>query len=491
MGFASPAVDALRTPAKVSAIDERTRRALAAIPSVNEVLQHPLIEDALESLPRQVVVDSVRATLDGLRRDVLGGRLTVPPSVDELASAAEAAARARMRRTLRRVINATGVVLHTGLGRAVMGAEAAAAAADVISSHSNLAIDPETGRRGSRDTHVAHLLTYLTGAESATVVNNNAASLMLILNTIAEGKEVVVSRGELVEIGGSFRLPDVVRRSGAILREVGTTNKTHLRDYQEAITENTAALLKVHQSNYKIVGFAQQVGLEDLVRLGHRHGLPVVEDLGSGALVDLSAYGLPQEPMVQASVRAGADLVCFSGDKLLGGPQAGVILGRCELIEALKRNPLVRVLRCDKVTVAMLEATLRLYMDPETVVQRIPPLRILTRSPGEIEAKARALLSLLSAQARERLAASVEPATSEIGGGSLPGEELPTYVLALRPQDVDADALARWLRTRDLAIYPRVSKDAVLFDLRTVLNGEVEEIAATLNALVASGGVLA
>jgi len=450
---------------------------------VNEILQEPEVLSLLDRHPRPLVVEAVRSVLQQVRRRVLEGDTAVP-STHELASRAAGLVSAKSKPSIRRVINATGVVLHTGLGRAVMSRQAADAVAEVIVGHCNLEIDPETGRRGSRDVHTSWLLSYLTGAESGTVVNNNAASVMLILNTLADGKEVIISRGELIEIGGSFRLPDVIRRSGAVMREVGTTNKTHLYDYEAAINESTGVILKVHQSNYKMVGFTEQVSLRDLVELGRRRGLPVVEDLGSGALVDLRRYGLAQEPMVQDSIAAGADLVCFSGDKLLGGPQAGIIVGRRHLIQAVKKNPLFRVLRCDKLRIAALEATLRLYLDPNGPGAHVPPIRILARGPEEIEADCRALVAKLPPRVREKLNAEVERGTSEIGGGSLPGEELPTYLVVLRPDGMGAEELARRLRASDPPVYARVSKDAVLLDMRTVLDGEVDEAAAALCAVV-------
>jgi L-seryl-tRNA(Ser) seleniumtransferase len=344
--------------------------------------------------------------------------------------------------------------------------------------------------------HVAWLLSTLTGAESGTIVNNNAASVMLILNTLAEGKEVIVSRGELVEIGGSFRMPDVIRKSGAVLREVGTTNKTHLYDYEAAIGENTGAILKVHQSNYRIIGFTEQVELAELVKLGRRHNLPVVEDLGSGALVDTRAYGLSAEPMVQESVRAGADLVCFSGDKLLGGPQAGIIVGKQHYIQAIKKNPLFRVLRCGKMVYAALEATLRMYLavteketSTDTQEERRnlpPPIEILARNPASIRTTCELALENLSPEAQKRFNPTIVAGESEVGGGSLPGEKLPTYLLALRPTDMAAEELAKRLRFCNPPVYGRVYKETVLLDFRTVLDGEELEIAAALNQLAAN-----
>ena len=475
--------------------EESTKNPLASIPSVSEVLKQESVAELLEKHPRSIVVDSVRSVLADVRRSVLENHRSVPP-IREIEQMVRLAVEARTQNSLQRVINATGVVLHTGLGRAVVSKQAVQAVADVLRGHCNLEIDPETGRRGSRDVHVAWLLSTLTGAESGTIVNNNAASVMLILNTLAEGKEVIVSRGELVEIGGSFRMPDVIRKSGAVLREVGTTNKTHLYDYEAAIGENTGAILKVHQSNYRIIGFTEQVELAELVKLGRRHNLPVVEDLGSGALVDTRAYGLSAEPMVQESVRAGADLVCFSGDKLLGGPQAGIIVGKQHYIQAIKKNPLFRVLRCGKMVYAALEATLRMYLavteketSTDTQEERRnlpPPIEILARNPASIRTTCELALENLSPEAQKRFNPTIVAGESEVGGGSLPGEKLPTYLLALRPTDMAAEELAKRLRFCNPPVYGRVYKETVLLDFRTVLDGEELEIAAALNQLAAN-----
>ncbi|MGC8833124.1 MAG: L-seryl-tRNA(Sec) selenium transferase, partial [Armatimonadota bacterium] len=453
-----------------------------SIPSVNEVLQQDAVAELLEKHPRPIVVDAVRNVLADVRRSMLEGHCAVPP-VQEIEQRVRLMVEARTRHSLRRVINATGVVLHTGLGRAVMSKQAAEAVANVLRGHCNLEIDPETGRRGSRDVHTADLLSEITGAESGTVVNNNAASVMLILNTIADGKEVIVSRGELIEIGGSFRMPDVIKKSGAVLREVGTTNKTHLYDYEAAICENTGAILKVHQSNYRMIGFTEQVALAELVELGKQYNLPVIEDLGSGALVDTRAYGLSAEPMVQESVRVGADLVCFSGDKLLGGPQAGIIVGKRHYIQAIKRNPLFRVLRCSKMVYAALEATLRLYLDQNFAAEYVPPIKIIARTPDSIRADCEFVLKSLSLEAKERFNPQITAGESEVGGGSLPGERLPTHLLTLHPKNTSAEELAKKLRFCEPPIYGRVSKEAVLLDFRTVLDGEAPEVAAVLNRL--------
>lgn len=466
----------------MSDVEKSTKNMLASIPSVNEVLQQDAVAELLEKYPRPIVVDAVRSVLADVRRSMLEGHRIVPP-VQEIEQKVRLMVESRTQRSLRRVINATGVVLHTGLGRAVMSKQAAEAVADVLRGHCNLEIDPETGRRGSRDVHIADLLSEITGAESGTAVNNNAASVMLILNTIADGKEVIVSRGELIEIGGSFRMPDVIKKSGAVLREVGTTNKTHLYDYETAICENTGAILKVHQSNYRMIGFTEQVALAELVELGKQYNLPVIEDLGSGALVDTRAYGLSAEPMVQESVRVGADLVCFSGDKLLGGPQAGIIVGKRHYVQAIKRNPLFRVLRCSKMVYAALEATLRLYLDQNFAAEHVPPIKIIARTPDSIRADCEFVLKSLSPEAKERFNPQITAGESEVGGGSLPGERLPTHLLTLHPQNTSADELAKKLRLCEPPIYGRVSKEMVLLDFRTVLEGEAPEVAAVLNRL--------
>ena len=353
--------------------------------------------------------------------------------------------------SLRGAINATGVIIHTGLGRAVLAPPAREAALAVLDGYCTLATDIESGKRGDRDSHLNALLCQLTGAEASTVVNNNAAATVLILNTIAKDKEVIVSRGQLVEIGGSFRMPDVMRMSGAILREVGTTNKTHLRDYEEAVNERTGAILRVHHSNYRIVGFAEEPGIEDLVALGKKHGLPVIDDLGSGALVDLGRFGLEPEPLVQASVRAGATVACFSGDKLIGGPQSGIIVGDAQTIARIKKNPLKRALRVGKLTIAALEATLKLFLNPDELPRFHPVYAMLSLAPADLERRARrlerslkkAFVSASTTISQPSIAAiTVEDGESQVGSGSVPAEFLPTKLLCVRPLRISAEELA-------------------------------------------------
>jgi L-seryl-tRNA(Ser) seleniumtransferase len=374
--------------------------------------------------------------------------------------------------------------MHSGLGRAVLSEAARAALASVSAGYSALAVDAESGKRVSRDRHVEGLLRELTGAEAATVANNNAAATVLILNTLARGKEVVVSRGQLVEIGGSFRMPDVMTTSGAALREVGTTNKTHLRDYEAAVGESTGAILRVHHSNYRIVGFAEEPPIEDLVALGRARGVPVVDDLGSGALVDLSPYGLAPEPMVRTSVQAGADVVCFSGDKLIGGPQCGIIVGKSASIQKIKKNPLARAFRCGKLSIAALEATLRLFLAPEKLSERHPIYRMLALTPDELGRRAKKLATALRKSLPAGVVLAVENGESQVGSGAVPTETLPTKVLAVRSPALSADELARRLRFFTPPIFARIHKDAVLFDFRTVQPAEDAVVERALCALL-------
>jgi len=462
---------------------------LRKLPSVDELLREPSIQALLSHLPRWAVLEAAREVLEERRRLARAGRLPEEaPELSTLVREVQTLAKRNHRPNLRKVINATGVILHTNLGRALLAEEAAHQLLEVASSYSNLEYDLEGGRRGSRQAHLERLLVKLTGAEAALVVNNNAAAVLLALNTLAEGREVIISRGELIEIGDSFRIPDIMRKSGAILKEVGTTNRTHLKDYEAAITEKTALLLKVHTSNFRIMGFTADVPLQDLAELGRRYQLPVMEDLGSGALLDLSAVGLRKEPVVSESLKAGADLVTFSGDKLLGGPQAGILLGRKTLIENLRRNPLARAIRVDKLTVAALEATLRLYLDEERVWQRLPTLHVLTLGKAQVEAKAKKLLEQVQGRLGGRLSLSLEDGFSEVGGGALPLEELPTKLVALRSSTRPPEEIEASLRRHDPPIMGRIKDGQVFLDLRTVQEGELEEVAKALVQLAGGSG---
>jgi L-seryl-tRNA(Ser) seleniumtransferase len=375
-------------------------------------------------------------------------------------------------------------VLHTNLGRALLSELARERVAAVAGAYSNLELDLASKERGSRYSHVETLLRRLTGAEDALVVNNNAAAVLLALETLAHGKEVVVSRGELIEIGGEFRIPDIMLRSGAILREVGATNRTHLRDYAEAIGPSTALLLKVHTSNYRVIGFTADVSGRQLTELGRERGIPVMEDLGSGSLIDLRPWGFPYEPTVQEVVGAGVDLVSFSGDKLLGGPQAGIVVGRRAIVSRLKKNPWNRALRIDKFTIAALEATLNAY-DDGTARDTVPTLRLLTEPLAAVQARARRVLRHLGAETAERLAARVTEGRAQVGGGALPTVELPTAGLALGATDAAARALDAALRAGDPAVVGRLVEDRLFLDCRTVLPGQV---AALAKAVAAAAG---
>ncbi len=441
---------------------------LRKLPSVDELLRSEIFAPSVKEYGRELAVEAAREAIDKARRKILAGG-NCPP-LEEIAEEAIAILAEKFAPSLIPVINATGVIIHTNLGRAPLSAEAREAMEAVARGYCNLEFDLEQGRRGSRYVHAEALLTKLTGAEAALVVNNNAGAVLLILSALARGREVIISRSQLVEIGGGFRIPDVMRQSGAILVEVGTTNRTYLRDYEEAITENTALILRAHRSNFRLTGFIHDVPLQELAELAHRHGLYLMDDLGSGALLDTSRYGLSHEPMVQESLAAGADVVCFSGDKLLGGPQAGIIVGKREIIERLKKFPLTRALRVDKITLAGLQATLLHYLKGEAE-QKIPVWRMISAEPAELRRRAQRWARRLR---QAGIKAQVIEGRSAIGGGSLPGETLPTWLLAL--QLPSPDAIARALRRYNPPIVARIEEDLLLFDPRTVFPEEEETL---------------
>lgn len=459
-----------------------TQELLRNLPAVHEVLKHPLLLNAV-SRDRTRAKDCVRQVLQRWRERILRENIE-PPAVEDIAAEAAALFSSSGRPSLRRVINATGVVLHTNLGRALLSKQAVEAVQECATHYTNLELDLETGERGSRYTHVVDLLREITGAEAALVVNNNAAAVFLCLAALASGREAIVSRGELVEIGGSFRIPEVMAQSGTRLVEVGTTNKTYLADYERAITPDTALLLKVHPSNYRILGFTHQVSTKELVNLGRKYNIPVMEDLGSGSFVDLSPYGLPGEPTVQEEVAAGVDLLTFSGDKLLGGPQAGIIVGREALIRIIARHPLNRALRIDKLTLAALEATLRAYRDPQRAREEIPTLRLLTLRKEELEKRAQRLYCLFKRSELPGVEISMVEMVSQAGGGSLPLAELPSWGIMIKPLEISATRLAAELRQGEPPVLTRIQGEAVLLDLRTVLPGEeVDIVRAVARAL--------
>jgi len=455
---------------------EEKNTLLRQIPSVDQVLGQESLRSILNHYPRQMVVDAVRKVLDRQRKQVLTGKL-VTISHQEILSQITAEVKKKGENQLKPVINATGVVVHTNLGRSLLAQKAIEHLVEVAQRYNNLEYDLNQGKRGSRYSHVEALLCELTGAEAAMVVNNNAGAVFLTLNTLAYGKKVIVSRGELIEIGGSFRIPDVMARSGAILTEVGTTNRTHIYDYEQAIDEQTALIMKVHKSNYKIIGFTKEVGLKKLVTLGQKYNLPVIEDLGSGNLVDLTKYGLEKEPLVQKSIAAGADIVSFSGDKLLGGPQAGIILGKRKFIEPIKKNPLNRALRIDKLTLAGLESTLRLYQDEKQALKEIPTLHLLTLSPAYLRQQAMRLKRLLQNSFDEKiLGVEIKRSVSKVGGGALPGQELPTFVVAIKPIQISVLELEQRLRVARPPLVARIEEDFLCLDVRTIQNDELKLI---------------
>ena len=455
---------------------------LRELPSVDRILVHPAAKPLLARFSRSFVTEGLRGLIAELRQAIKTGDGLPPDRLNDesiIEDLEKKLVRGSRSGTVR-VVNATGTVLHTNLGRALLS-EAAIAAVERAARHPvNLEFDLARGKRGQREACVESLLTALTGAEAAAVVNNNAAAVLLGLNTLAQGRRAIVSRGELIEIGGSFRIPEVMAKSGAVLKEVGTTNRTHPQDYAEAIDEGAGVLLKVHTSNYRVVGFAAEVELGELVAIGRERGVPVMEDLGSGALVDLAGLGLPREPLVAERVALGADVVTFSGDKILGGPQAGLVVGRKAWIDRMNRNPLKRALRCDKLTLAALEATLRSYVQSPDPWDEIPTLRAFRLSPETLEERGRKLLPLL----RERLGPDYEvelvDSTCQIGSGALPTEEIPSKGIAVRNRGRSAEQVARLFRGADPPIVGRIRNDCFLLDLRTV--DDPESLAPNLHS---------
>jgi L-seryl-tRNA(Ser) seleniumtransferase len=442
------------------------------LPGVDTVLRTDAAAVLAVRFGREATVAAIRDTLAARRAERRFGA-----SPEEIIDAASDSLVRRFSASQRLVFNLTGTVLHTNLGRAPIPAEAAAAAAAAFAGATNLEYDLRTGRRGERDDHVRGLLRELTGAEDATVANNNAAAVLLVLNTLALGREVVVSRGELIEIGGSFRIPDIMARAGATMREVGTTNRTHARDFEAAISARTAALMRVHQANYAISGFTSAVAPAQLADIAHRAGLPLIEDLGSGSLVDLRRWKLPHEPTPQERIAAGADLVCFSGDKLLGGPQAGLIVGRAELIRQINANPLKRAVRLDKARLAALEHVLRLYLDPDRLAERLPALRLLTRPESDITATAERVIPTVAA-AFPAARVELRPCRSQIGSGALPVDLLPSVAITIPCGN--ADTVARTLRSRPRPILGRVAQGAVWLDCRCLDPTEEDAFRAAL-----------
>lgn len=462
---------------------------LRKLPSVDAVITSEAALTLIETYGRTLVLKSVRDMLDYFRSEIrekeTPGLKPEDLSLNNIIIRVKAHLEKKALPSLRRAINAAGVILHTGLGRAVLSREAAVSINDVVEGYCTLAADIETGRRGHRDIHLDSLICELTGAEAATVVNNNAAATVLVLNSLAKDKEVIISRGQLVEIGGAFRMPDVMETSGAIMREVGTTNKTHLRDYASAINENTGAILRVHHSNYRIMGFFEEPPIEDLIKLGNEHDIPVIDDLGSGALVDIQEFGLQTEPLVRRSITAGVTVACFSGDKLIGGPQSGVIVGKADCVKQIRKNPLARAFRVGKMTIAGMEATLKLFLDPEKLTQNHPIYRMFSADLDVLKKRARKVANKLKNISPESVEIAVEDGKSQVGSGTSPVETLPTKVLRITPLKTSAESLAQRLRLGQPPIFTRVHKDTVLFDFRTIQPNEDVIIQKMLLSLLA------
>lgn len=462
---------------------------LRQLPAIDKLLSLPEMHDLQVAYARPLVTDALRSVVADIRNQILQGKtgLTLPePS--EYAALTRQRIEDMTQSRLRTVVNATGTVTHTNLGRALLSPTARKSLQTAAQNYVNLEYDLETGKRGHRDRITEPLLQQLTGCEASTVVNNNAAAVLIALQTVAQGKEVIVSRGELIEIGGAFRIPDVMTASGAILREVGTTNRTHLRDYAEAINENTALLLKVHPSNYKIVGFTTTPDMPELTELGTEHGIPTMEDLGSGALIDLSNYGLPHEPVVADRITCGVDIVTFSGDKLLGGPQAGIIVGRTEWIQQIRKNPLMRALRVDKLTIAALSATLQAYFNPDTLLTQFPMFKRYTRTIDELHGTANEIAARLAGIFAETIEVKITETYSQIGSGSLPVETLPSVAVVLNPLEISAEKLAEHFRQGSTPIIGRIENDQLCFDVRTLYEREQKQLIETAAEVASKSG---
>lgn len=461
------------------------------IPKVDEILEDEKIIKLLDEIPRKTIIESIRKEIEQLRQEIKSGKLSEEEIYEKnknIQNRVVKIAEEKHSFNLKRVVNGTGVVIHTNLGRSLINKKIMDNISEIATNYSNLEYDLKTGKRGSRYSHLEEIICEITGAESAMVVNNNAAAVILVLSTIAHDKEVIVSRGELIEIGGAFRIPDVMEQSGAKLVEVGTTNKTHLWDFENAISEETGALLKVHTSNYRIMGFTSNVDSSELFSLKEKYNIPLVEDLGSGVLIDLSKYGIEYEPTVQDSLEKGVDIVTFSGDKLLGGPQVGIIVGKKEYIEKMKRNPFTRAFRVDKFTISALEATLKYYLDEGTAEKEIPTLNMLSTSIETLEEKAIKLKSLLEDNiSNEYIKIEIEDNYSEVGGGSLPMEKIPTKCIVLTLENSSTQAFENYLREFKIPIISRLYKERIYLDLRTIRDDEfkivVEGIGFALNNL--------
>ena len=468
-------------------VTEKQQTLLRMLPGVDHILELVKTDPFFDNAPKSVLIRSIRSVVESLRTIIIDEQQHITETklsdsviLEEVKNSVKEA----MTPNLMRIVNATGVVVHTNLGRSLLAEDAVENLLTIASRYSNLEFDLSKGVRGSRYSIVEDILCEISGAEAAMVVNNNAGAVFLCLETISRGKKVIVSRGELVEIGGSFRIPDVMAKSGSILKEVGTTNRTHLNDYENAIEHDTGLLLKVHTSNYSVVGFTADVSLEELVALGAKYQIPVMEDLGSGTFVDFSKYGLLKEPTVQESVAAGADVVTFSGDKLLGGPQAGMIIGKNDLLERIKKNPITRALRIDKLTLAALESTLRRYRNIDREIGSIPTLRMLTLPLAHIETKAKELAKKLENIGDARMSVTLIDLSSKPGGGALPLLKLPSKGVGIKVQGISANTIEKQMRSNEIPIIGRIEEDLFIMDLRTILDDELSVIKNALDNML-------
>ena len=461
---------------------------LQLLPGIDFILENAKDDPFFTNIPKSVLVRSARSVVEDLRTDILNGDKEIAdenPALSLLLEKVKDSVKNIMQLNLKHTINATGIIIHTNLGRSLLPADAVENLLEIAGRYSNLEFDLSKGVRGSRYSAVEDILCEISGAEAAMVVNNNAGAVLLCLETIAHGKKVIISRGELVEIGGSFRIPDVMAKSGGILKEVGTTNRTHLRDYERAVESesDTCLLLKVHKSNYSVVGFTADVSLKELVELGKKYKIPVMEDLGSGTFIDFSKYGLLKEPTVQESVSVGTDIVTFSGDKLLGGPQAGIIVGKKNIVDQIKQNPLTRALRIDKLTLAALESTLRLYRDPEKAIENIPTLRMLTLPLESIEKKGKLLLDMLIKLKNSNMSVKLFKLFSRAGGGSLPLLELPSICVGIKINGMSTNAVEKYMRENTIPIIGRIEEDYFIMDVRTIKNDELPIVENALSKI--------
>lgn len=457
-------------------MDEQRKEMLKNLPKIDEIILLLEKQNIYDLAPREIVKETCRRIVQDLRDKIFNAKKKRPvesiPDVKAVAKEVEKSIKGLYRYSLRRVVNATGVILHTNLGRAPLCPEALERIMEVGKAYSNLEFDLAKGERGQRYDHVSSLLCALTGAEDALIVNNNAAAVLLVLNTLAQKKEAIVSRGELIEIGGEFRIPEIMQKSATKLREVGTTNRTRLSDYEKAVNEKTGLVMKVHTSNYRIVGFTEEASIESLVELGKSRGIPVMDDLGSGCLIDLDRYGLQHEPTIRERLAAGVDVVTFSGDKLLGGPQAGIIVGKKDVLAKIKKNPLNRALRIDKFTLAALEATLMHYLNPAQAVKKLRALKALTEPVTAVKKRAEKLIAKLEKEKFDSLKFSLREDFAAAGGGSLPTQQIPTVLVAVQNKKIPATKMEEKLRKLEVPIIVRVDKDEILFDLRTVAEDE-------------------